>query len=112
MALNDDLVLRLITKITRELDLGDYAESLRGSVVNIVVNAPTVLEQFSDEMRSLPDDDPRKNLRRRKVVALLIDQPLERVAQIDDVLAGWLFAKGMALYNAYHDDLLKKAVPG
>ena len=112
MALNDDLVLLMTKKVTRDLDLGEYSESFRGSVAQIVVNAPTILEQLSDNAVGLPDGDSRKDRSRRMVVALLLDQPLERVAQLDDLLVSWLFAKGLALYNKYHDELLKKAPGG
>lgn len=105
MNANDELISRLLATVTRPLPLDEFSESLKGSVLQIRVNAPKVIEQLRDETEQAQDKLPG----RRRAVALLLEQPLERIDAMDDVLMSWIFMKGMALYNQYHEELLKKA---
>ncbi len=88
------------TKVTRRLDLGGFAEALKGQTVSVWVNAPAVLDA------AISDRDQAFVYQHRcEVVSILFELPLEYAQGLDDVFMTWLYWQGVDQYHAYHDEL-------
>ena len=101
MAQNQNVIANLLTRETRPLDLGGYADAYAGQLLTVNVNAPGIIAATAKIERN--DFDAY-----RAVVAALFDLPAEAVAQMDDHLLVWLFAEGTRVYTEFHADLKKK----
>lgn len=101
---NDFEILRpLITKITHPIDLGGYADELKGKIFTVHVNAPGAAELMVRARTSETWDN------QRKAVAILYGWTEEQVKQLSDTLMVWLYSEGASAYWAYEADLKKKS---
>ncbi len=88
------------TKVMRPVDLGEFAEPLKGQVLQVWVNAPAVLDAaIVDRDRAFVYEH------RCEVVSILYELPADYVKGLDDVFMTWLYGEGVEQYNAYHDEL-------
>lgn len=103
MANNLETLSALAAKQTRQLDLGDFADAERGKILDVWVNPPAIVEI----VRAVRDAE-QDYAHARRVVSILFDLPLDAVEKIDDLLVSWLFARGLDLYQQYHEELKKR----
>lgn len=103
---NLELLERQLAKVRRPVDLGEFADELKGNVYECWVNAPHIIELVQQEGTGAMDYAVR-----RKVVAILFDFPLEKVERLDDAVMLWLYAEGLTQYNVFHDSMKKKLSP-
>ncbi|HZQ08604.1 MAG TPA: hypothetical protein VFD70_18625 [Anaerolineae bacterium] len=101
---NLETIQQLAVKVTRPVDLGEYADDYAGKQLQVWVNCPGVVEEsFKDH------DDETFYPAARRSVAMLYELPLELVETLDDGFVFFLYIKGTDLYGEYHKSLKKKS---
>lgn len=103
MSANGKLLANFAVKETREIDLGEYADIHAGSLLEVWVNAPGVMDWM------VKRKDANSYDAERHVVAILFDMAFVEVKALDDAIMLWLFTKGADLYTEYHASLKKKS---
>lgn len=103
MSDNAKLLAKLASKEIRKLDLGGFAEALKGEELDTWVNAPGIMDWMVKRKDATSYDAERH------VVAILFDMAFAEVKAMDDALMLWLFTEGARMYTEYHETLKKKS---
>jgi hypothetical protein len=101
---NKDLLAALAVEVVRDLDLGEYADTLAGQRLQVRVNPPGVIEEVAGKALA---DLPREKI--IVVVCLFIGSTPDEVGKLDDALLYWIYGKSLELYNSYHEQLRKNS---
>lgn len=120
---NFEALVALTEQVTREIDLGDYAEKYRGTKLRVWVNPPGLFEsanagrgrtvkqerdpegQLRSEVIYEPETSTEEYTRYRRAVAIFFQMKEESVRRIDDPLMLWLYGQGWDKFNEYHAEL-------
>ena len=98
---NKQLVSELLNEVTRELDLGEYADVLEGKKLSIQVNPPSIVDELAGKSFD--------SLTREQIVKVVAIFTGADVAKLDDALLYWIYGKSLELFNAYHLELKKNS---